>query len=52
MTSAAHVKLSQQDIDEAMPEMLIEDEFGYSPSKSFFVVFYFCVYIYYIFFYV
>ena len=33
MTSAAHVKLSQADIDESTPEELAEDEFGYSLSE-------------------
>lgn len=33
MTSAAHVRLTQADIDEARHEELIEDEYGYSLSK-------------------
>ncbi len=33
MTSAAHVRLTQADIDEATREELVEDEYGYSLSK-------------------
>lgn len=45
MTSAAHVRLTQADIEEATHEELIEDEYGYSLSKLPSVAFFYFLFI-------